>query len=420
MKFIITALFFVVFTFQIKAQNYTTQIDSFYVPTPEYSSSLGLDSLFFPCAITTPNVGNNFPVLILVHGTTDLNMDAYSTKDFLDSIGSNYRKAETKMFKEIADSLSRNGIIVLRYDKRSFTLKCIEKPACWHIDTISPYDYIKDINYAINYAKTITKADTCNIFLAGHSQGGSFVSAVGYQRNDIKGVLNMAGTAQPIDSVMIYQYEFINNDSIGANIIRQQFDSLRNNLWSMTDTLYQSHFSPHFWLDWISHTDSAIIVQKKSNKETALMYCTKDRFVPSSIHYQIWQDSISRPNVTFQLFDSLDHSFGLEYDSTMSPLVLNFMTNWILNTTSNCLPSSIDNNLKNKKAWFYPNPALKQITIENSNYKKEKIKILTPSGKLMLVDEVNNKSKKTIHIESLHKGLYIIKIGDQTYKLSKI
>ena len=42
------------------AQSYTTTIDTFYVSTPEYSTSLGLDSLFFPSAITTPNTGNNF------------------------------------------------------------------------------------------------------------------------------------------------------------------------------------------------------------------------------------------------------------------------------------------------------------------------------------------------------------------------
>lgn len=112
------------------SQGYTTVFDTFYVSTPEYNASLGIDSLLFPCAITTPDTGSKFPVLILVHGTSALDMNTNSTKDYLDSVGAVYRKAETEMFYEIADSLSRNGIMVLRYDKRSYTVNCIENTAC--------------------------------------------------------------------------------------------------------------------------------------------------------------------------------------------------------------------------------------------------------------------------------------------------
>ena len=105
------------------SQNYTTSLDTFYVNTPEYANSLGIDSLHFPCAITKPDVGTTFPVLILVHGTAALDMNSSSSKDYLDSVGAAYRKAETHMFYEIADYLSSNNIMVLRYDKRSFNRK---------------------------------------------------------------------------------------------------------------------------------------------------------------------------------------------------------------------------------------------------------------------------------------------------------
>lgn len=415
-------LFFVLnlFTLCLFSQSYTTKIDSFYVQTPEYSTSINLDSLHFPCAITTPDSGTNFTVLILVHGTSDLDKDANSTKDYLDSINANYRKAETRMFYEIADSLSRNGIMVLRYDKRSYTLNCIEKPSCWYVDTVSPYDYIKDINNAIDFVKTIDKVDTCNIFLAGHSQGGSFVSSVGYKRNDIRGVLNMAGIAQSIDSVSIYQYEHIDNDPVGANIIRQQFDSLRNNQWPLTNTLYNSHFSPRFWLDWLQHSDSAVFVQKNSNKPTALMYCTKDRFVPSNIHYQIWQDSIFRPNVTFQLFDSLDHSFGSEYDSTMSPIVLDFMVNWIHNNKTTCFPTHINNQYENSNIKFFPNPANNEITITSEDENLIPFQIINLNSKIVLSGTLDGTSSKKVDISGLHKGVYFLKVQNSMIKMIKL
>ena len=401
------------------AQSYTTEIDTFYVPTPEYTSALGIDSLHFPCAITKPDIGSNFPVLILVHGTAALDFNTNSTKDYLDSIGASYRKAETAMFYEIADSLSRNGIVVLRYDKRSYTVNCIEKPSCWYVDTISPYDYIKDIHFAVRFAKGLPFIDTCNIFLAGHSQGGSFVSQVGFDRSDIRGVLNMAGTAQPIDSVSIYQEEIINSNPAGAEILRQQFDSLRVGLWPMTDTLYNNHFSPRFWLDWISHSDSAVIVQKNSNKPTALMYGTADRFVPANIHYQIWLDSVTRPDVTFELFNEMDHSFGSEYDSTMSPQVLTFMTNWIQSTKINCGSTQIVEFQNNSSLSIYPNPGSNLISIKAIELLDDKFCITNVAGEIILQGELKTDVPFQIDISDLPEGIYIFRTTSTANKFAK-
>lgn len=400
-------------------QGYSTTLDTFYVQTPEYATTIGVDSLHFPCAITTPNVGTDFPVLILVHGTSALDKDANSTKDYLDSIGASYRKAKTRMFYEIADHLSENGIVVLRYDKRSFTLNCIEKPACWFADTISPYDYIKDIHHAVDFAKQIPNVDTCNIFLAGHSQGGSFVSQVGYDRSDIRGVLNMAGTAQPIDSVAIYQEEFINSNPSGASVLRRQFDSLRMGLWPMNQTLYNSHFSPRFWLDWISHTDSAVIVQQTSDKPTALLYGTADRFVPSNIHYQIWQDSVVRPDVTFQLFSGIDHGFGTEYDSTMSSLVLSFMTSWMHDNADGCSTIHVEETSPSLDVLVYPNPASNTIFLESKAEDRLPFQLFDISGVALSDGILEGGEFKGIDVSRLGAGLYLLRVGGMVVRLVK-
>ncbi|GEM_PF-2694620 len=409
---------FTMITSIIFSQGYSTTLDTFYVQSPEYSASINVDSLPFPCAITRPDTGSDFPLLILVHGTSALDKNASSTKDYLDSIGATYRKAETRMFYEIADSLSRNGIAVLRYDKRSFTLNCIEQPACWFVDTISPYDYIEDIHHAVEYGKALADIDTCNIFLAGHSQGGSFVSQVGFDRDDIRGILNMAGTAQPIDSVVIYQKEFIDNDPAGAIIISEQFDSLRAGLWPMTDTLYNTHFSPKFWLHWLSHTDSAMLVQKTSDKPTALMYGTADRFVPSNIHYQLWQDSITRPNVTFELFTDIDHSFGSEYDSTMSPQVLQFMTDWIHSTSQNCGPAGLDNLSSTENVTMFPNPASTEITVLSNE--SSRFKIIDIYNRIYSTGLLESKISHTIDIQGLSTGIYFIQTAHSMLRFIKL
>ena len=303
--------------------------------------------------------------------------------------------------------------------KEVLTVNCIEKSACWYVDTISPYDYIKDINHAVDFAKTIPNIDTCNIFLAGHSQGGSFVSKVGYDRPDIRGILNMAGLAQPVDSISIYQEEFINGNPAGANILRVQFDSLRNGLWPATDTLYNNHFSPRFWLDWISHSDSAVFTQKNSDKPTTLMYGTADRFVPSAIHYQIWLDSITRPNVTFQLFNEIDHGFGIEYDSTMSPQVLNFMTNWINTTQINCGQTNILEVENDKNLLLYPNPANGLILVESQKPEIQKFKLINMLGTTISKGNLYYHVPFQLDIQHLPAGIYAIQTSTSVIKFIK-
>lgn len=404
-----------------RGQNYTERLDTFYVPTPEYSVTLGIDSLHFPCAITQPNSGSNFPVLILVHGTSALDKDASSTKDFKESAGASSRKAQIRMFYEIADFHSSNGIMVLRYDKRSFTLNCIEKPECWSIDTISPYDYIKDIHYAVEFAKTIPGVDTCNIFLAGHSQGGSFVAEVGYKRQDIKGVISLAQTAQPIDTVAVFQTKTVDDDPSGAAILRDQFDALRAGLWPMTDTLYKQHFSPRFWLDWIQQTDSAVITQQQSDVPTLIMYGSKDKFAPPTIHMKIWEDSIARPDVTLLTLDALDHSFGTEFDSTMSTEGLNAMANWIHANSINCnIVTGLSDTHQDDQLKIYPNPTQGYLTIDAID-SGTMVEVWSMTGFQRFSTHLKNGQ---IDISGLGPGVYILRIltafGIQTARVVKI
>ena len=228
----------------------------------------------------------------------------------------------------------------------------------------------------------------------------------------------MAGTAQPIDSITFNQTEFVDNDPVGADILRQQFDSLRNGLWTMTDTLYNYHFSPRFWLDWLSHSDSAVYVQKNSDKPTALMYGTIDKFVPPSIHFQIWQDSVTRPNVTFELFTDLDHLFGTEYDSTMSPQVLDFMANWIHDNSDLCGVVGLGED--ESSTWsIYPNPTNELLTLYSENSRYSRFQIIDLNGTIKREGTLEDEYKNEIDVSSLPKGCYFLKVGSTVMKIMK-
>ena len=71
-----------------------------------------------------------------------------------------------KPFWVLADYLSRNGIAVLRYDKRG-----VDKSGGEYF-TATTQDFADDAKAALNYLKTRKDIDTLKIGLIGHSEGG--------------------------------------------------------------------------------------------------------------------------------------------------------------------------------------------------------------------------------------------------------
>ena len=187
----------------------------------------------------------------------------------------------------------------------------------------------------------------------------------------------------------------------------------------MTQTLYGNHFSPRFWLDWITHTDSAIIVQQNSTKPTAFMNGTADRFVPPNIHYQAWVDHVNRPNATFKLFDDIDHSFGTEYDSTMSPEVLQFMISWIHENTQNCgIVGFEEQTPPHPTLSLYPNPTTEKLTIISTQTNGTHCQLIDNQGEILRSIPIENSSTK-LDISDLKNGIYFITCGAVLSKFIK-
>ncbi|WP_161971777.1 alpha/beta hydrolase family protein [Algoriphagus kandeliae] len=112
------------------------------------------DSIVLQGTLTYPDKEtNSFPVVVLMHGTGrhDRDYSVYGHKPFL----------------VIADYLSRNGIAVLRYDKRG----CGESGGNFDLATYD--DFASDGWSAVQYLEDREDIDFHTIGIAGHSEGGS-------------------------------------------------------------------------------------------------------------------------------------------------------------------------------------------------------------------------------------------------------
>ena len=116
--------------------------------------------------LTLPDPTGKVPAVLLVHGSGPHNRNL----EFMDN---------KKLFKDLAEYLTTNGIAVLRYDKRGVGMSTGQ---------FLPYDmenFKNDAIAGIKYLKTVGQIDTSKIGVIGISQGGLVVQMMAAQSPDI-------------------------------------------------------------------------------------------------------------------------------------------------------------------------------------------------------------------------------------------
>lgn len=133
-----------------------------------------------------------------------------------------------KPFLVIADHLTRNGIAVLRYDKRG-----VEKSG-GRYETATARHFADDVAAAVDFLRSRKEIDNNNIGLVGHSEGGVIAPMVASEDNEIKFIVLLAGMGVKGVDLMIAQNEtlfgarnkdFENKERV-MEMVRKTFDEL--------------------------------------------------------------------------------------------------------------------------------------------------------------------------------------------------
>lgn len=160
--------------------------------------------------LTLPQTNGRHPAIVLMTGSGQQDRD--------EQVIPGYR-----LFEQIADALTRQGIAVLRYDDRGIG------GSTGDYSTASIQDLATDGKAAVAYLRSRADIDPDQVGVLGHSEGGVYASILGADPDSgVAFIISVAGTAALGTEVLLRQNELILRTS-GANdaMVDIQLDMLR-------------------------------------------------------------------------------------------------------------------------------------------------------------------------------------------------
>jgi len=311
------------------------------------------DEILLSGTLTIPKGIDDFPIVVLISGSGVQNRDSeiFGHRPFL----------------VLSDYLSKNGIAVLRFDERGVgksegTFK-----------TATTFDFAKDVISAVNYIKKRNDINYNRIGLVGHSEGGLTASIVASKLKEIDFIVLLASPAIRGDKLILSQQRAIGkvlglekleiekkqeinkklfdlvvkieNDEVLKNEISKLLQEVLNDeevkLNETDKENYVSNETEKLMSPWfrkfLTYEPKSTI--KKLECNVLALSGSKDlQVLPKNI--EILKKMI-RPKklLSTKIFPNLNHLFqecktGLpneysEINQTFSPVVMNFITNWI-------------------------------------------------------------------------------------------
>jgi dipeptidyl aminopeptidase/acylaminoacyl peptidase len=171
-------------------------------PQPDYSAPAGAPYTAEAVTVTTPSGHTLVGTLTLPRGAARgrpvgavVTITGSGPQDRDEAMGfSSYRP-----FRQLADSLGRRGIAVLRMDDRGTG----QSKGTFRGATSA--DFAQDVRAGLAYLRTRPEIDARRLAVVGHSEGAVIAPMVAEQEPTLAGIVLLAGVARPARSALAFQ-----------------------------------------------------------------------------------------------------------------------------------------------------------------------------------------------------------------------
>jgi len=201
-------------------------------------------------------------------------------------------------FRQIADTLGRRGIAVLRLDDRGMGESDLGPR------TVTSADMADDIRGAIAYLRARPEIDTMRIALLGHSEGGVIAPMIAETDKQIRAIVLMAATASPGRAILSSQQHYV-VDTV-AKLTGSRRDAALAQYARNTDSVAAA--LP--WMKWFLEHDPSDVARHVSTP-VLILQGQADHQVPSPEAAKLAAAFRAGGNrhVTVRLFPETNHLF---------------------------------------------------------------------------------------------------------------
>lgn len=239
------------------------------------------------------------PAVILVHGSGPNDM--------------NEKVGDTKVFEDLAYGLASKGIIVLRYDKVTYTYGKEIASSPEYANFTYQEETINDVGFAKEVLTSFKYTDPDNIYILGHSMGGMLAPEIDRQFS-FKGMIIMAGSPKSMIDIIINQNKALITDQ-SPEALKKQVDEavlMLESIKAMSDDEAKAFnlqgITGYYLKSFESINQLQLLVE--TTKPVIIIQGTEDFQVQAKDDYVEFETALKdHTNVTFKLYDGLNHAF---------------------------------------------------------------------------------------------------------------
>jgi fermentation-respiration switch protein FrsA (DUF1100 family) len=230
--------------------------------------------------------GARLPAVVMITGS-----GAQDRDEALPGISAEYRP-----FRDIADTLSRRGIAVLRLDDRG-----VGGSSAGPVNATTA-DFADDVRAALVWLRTRPEIDPARLGLVGHSEGGIIAPMVAAADARLRGIVLIAGTASRGLDIVHEQLRYLITQDTSLSALRR--DSLLRVALAEADSTYRTPGWKSFFA-----TYDPLTTARRVRTPTLILQGETDRQVPVAEAAALARAMRAggNRNVTVHTFPRLDH-----------------------------------------------------------------------------------------------------------------